>query len=68
MYFFEIRVLCNFKSRAGPEWNAAKRMTVGTRYAGFPVTLIKIILGGNGQSDRPREGCRTTDRRSHRSR
>ena len=28
-------------SRTGPERKAANRMTVGTRYSGFAVTLIK---------------------------
>lgn len=44
IHFSEIRALLAFKVSGWPERKAAKRMTGGTRYAGFPVTLIKIIL------------------------
>ena len=39
--FLKIGRFVPLRSRAGPERKAAKRMTGGTRYAGFPVTLIK---------------------------
>ena len=51
------------QSRAGPERKTTKRMTVGTRYAGLPVTLIKIvlILGDNGLSNRAHDRSRPPD-------
>ena len=44
IHFLKFGRFVPLKSRAGPERKDAKRMTVGTRYAGFPVRLLRIIL------------------------
>ena len=41
IHFSEIRALRAFKVSGQARVESRKRMTVGTRYAGFPVTLIK---------------------------